>query len=127
MATLCGFFALVAALLATVGVYGVTAYSAGQRTAEIGVRLALGAGPRDILVLILREAAALLAAGVVAGTVLALVAGKAAGVLLFGLQPNDAGTLALAAVMLAAVVGAASYLPARRASRSDPLIALRCD
>jgi putative ABC transport system permease protein len=127
MATLCGFFALVAALLATVGVYGVTAYSAGQRTAEIGVRLALGAGPRDILVLILREAAALLAAGVVVGTVLALVAGKAAGVLLFGLQPNDAGTLALAAVMLAAAVGAASYLPARRASRSDPLIALRGD
>jgi putative ABC transport system permease protein len=125
MATLSGFFGALAALIAAVGLYGVMSYLVVRRTNEIGIRMALGANSGNIVRLVLREAATLLAVGLAAGAVLAVAAGYAAGSLLFGLRPTDAGILAMAAGLLAAVTIAASYLPAWRAARLDPMTALR--
>jgi putative ABC transport system permease protein len=125
MATLSGFFGFLAAVLATVGLYGVMSYVVVQRTNEIGIRMTLGADRREIVAMIVSEAGALLAAGLGVGLVLSLAAGKAAGSLLFGLKPYDPVTLALAAALLAAVAVGASYVPAHRASRLDPMAALR--
>jgi putative ABC transport system permease protein len=125
MATLSGFFGGLAVLLAIVGLYGVMSYMVARRRNEIGIRMALGADRMKVVKLILREAGLLLAAGLVVGTALALAAGAAARKLLFGLEPNDPSTLAMAIACLAVVAVAASYLPARRASRLDPMIALR--
>jgi putative ABC transport system permease protein len=125
MATLSGFFGFLAALLATIGLYGVMSYMVVQRTNEIGIRMTLGADRREIRKLMMSEAALLLAWGLGLGIMLALAAGRAARALLFGLQPYDPGTYALAAALLAAVALAASYLPARQAARLDPMVALR--
>ncbi|HEV2379775.1 MAG TPA: ABC transporter permease [Terriglobia bacterium] len=125
MATLSGFFGLLAALLAIVGLYGVMSYTVARRTNEIGIRMTLGAGGGEILGMMLREAGILLTVGLGAGLLLALAGGTAARTLLFGLQPYDPLTLAAAALLLAAVALAASYLPARRAARLDPMTALR--
>jgi len=125
MATLSGFFGALAALIAAVGLYGVMSYLVVRRTNEIGIRMALGANRGNILGLVLREAASLLLVGLGAGTVLAVAAGYAAGSLLFGLRPTDAGILGMAAALLAAVTIAASYLPAWRAAQLDPMAALR--
>jgi ABC-type antimicrobial peptide transport system permease subunit len=100
-------------------------YMVARRRNEIGIRMALGANRRDVVTMIMREAAVLLAAGLVAGTALALAAGQTAKDLLFGLEPQDPGTLALAAAGLAAVAALASYLPAQRAARLEPTSALR--
>ena len=127
MASLCGFFALLGAVLAAVGVYGVTAYSVNQRTIEIGVRLALGALPREIVRMVLTELVAVLVLGVVAGTVLAGVLANAADGLVFGLAARDPMTMALAAVVLGTVAILSSFVPALRASRLDPTRALRSD
>ncbi len=125
MATLSGFFGLLAALIAAIGLYGVMSYLVVRRTNEIGVRIALGAGRRSIVALILVQAARLVSIGVAAGLLLALGAAATARTFLFGLKPYDAGTLALAAILLATVTAAASYLPARRAARLEPMAALR--
>jgi len=125
MATLSGFFGLLAALLATIGLYGVMSYMVARRTNEIGIRMALGADRTNVLSMVLREGGTLLAAGLVVGTGLAVLAGRFASAMLFGLQPHDPLTLALAMGVLSAVAVAASYLPARRASRLDPIVALR--
>jgi putative ABC transport system permease protein len=125
MATLSGFFGTLAALLATVGLYGVMSYMVARRTNEIGIRMTLGAGRGEITRLILREAGVLLAVGLGAGLVLALAGGRAVGSALFGLKPYDPLTLAAAAALLAVVAAAASYLPARRATKVDPMTALR--
>ncbi|HYL74093.1 MAG TPA: ABC transporter permease [Bryobacteraceae bacterium] len=125
MATLSGFFGILAAVLATIGLYGVMSYLVARRRNEIGIRMALGADRRAVLAMILREASVLLAVGLAAGAVLALVAGRVAGSLLFQLKPHDPATLAMATVLLAAVAIAASYLPAQRASKLDPMTALR--
>jgi putative ABC transport system permease protein len=125
MATLSGFFGFLAALLATIGLYGVMSYMVARRTNEIGLRMALGADRVNVLSMVLREAGVLLAIGLTVGTVLALVAGRSASAMLFGLQPHDPLTLALAITVLTAVAVAASYLPARRASCLDPMVALR--
>jgi ABC-type antimicrobial peptide transport system permease subunit len=125
MATLSAFFGVLAVVLATIGLYGVMSYSVARRKGEIGLRMALGADRRDVVAMILREAGALLAGGVVFGTALALVAGRAASTLLYGLQPSDPATLAAAVVGLSAVAAAASYLPAQRAARLEPTVALR--
>ncbi len=125
MATLSGFFGALAALLATTGLYGVISYMVARRTNEIGIRMALGADRRDVVKLILREGGLLLVFGVAAGAVLALAAATTARSMLFGLQPYDPATLGMAIVLLAAVTLAASYLPARRAAKLDPMVALR--
>jgi putative ABC transport system permease protein len=125
MATLSGFFGLLAALIVAVGLYGVMSYLVVRRTNEIGIRITLGADRRDILRLIMGEAAMLLGIGLGAGIVLALAAARAVGSMLFGLQPYDSGVLGIAVALLAAVTAAASYLPARRAAGLEPTVALR--
>ena len=127
MAILAGAFGVLAATLATLGLYGVIAYMVARRRNEIGVRVALGADRAAVVRLVLREAALLLSIGLVAGAGGALWAGRAAGALLFGLKPYDPPTLALACALLAAVTLLASYLPAWRAARLEPMSALRED
>jgi predicted permease len=125
MATISGFFGALAGLLAVIGLYGVISYMVVQRTSEIGIRMTLGAGGSEVLIMILREAGMLLLVGLGAGLLLTLAGGSAARTLLFGLQPYDPLTLAAAALLLAVVALAASYLPARRAAKLDPMEALR--
>ena len=125
MAALSGFFGGLAVLIATVGLYGVMAYSVVRRRVEIGIRMALGATRPAVIALIVREAAVLLAAGVVGGVGLSVVAARSATSLLYDLQPWDPSTLVLAATGLGAVTIAASCIPALRASRLEPTRALR--
>jgi putative ABC transport system permease protein len=125
MATLCGFFGALAILLAAIGLYGVISYTVAQRTNEIGVRMALGAQRSGVIGLILGEVAVLIGIGIVVGVGLTLAGSKAAASLLFGLKAHDPLTLILAVVILAAIGLAASFVPARRASRLDPMVALR--
>jgi predicted permease len=125
MATLSGGFAFLAALLATLGLYGVISYMVARRQNEIGVRMALGADRRRVVGLVLREAIVLLIVGIVAGVVIAVWSGRAAATMLYGLQPYDPITLAAAVALLAAIGLAASYAPARRAAALEPMIALR--
>ena len=127
MAALSGFFGAIAALLAVVGLYGVIAYSVARRTNEIGVRIALGATRRTVLGMIMREALLLVAVGIAAGAAVALLSGRTAQSLLFGLDPWDPTTLLVAACVLATVALAASYLPARAAARISPMTALRVE
>ncbi|HEY3743584.1 MAG TPA: ABC transporter permease [Bryobacteraceae bacterium] len=125
MATLSGFFGLLAAVLATVGLYGVISYMVARRRNEIGVRVALGAGRMNIVQLVIREAAILLAIGLVAGVVIAASGARVTQSLLYGLQAQDPLTIAGAAILLAIVSLCASLLPAMRAARLDPVQALR--
>jgi len=125
MATLSGFFGFLAVALATVGLYGVISYMVARRRNEIGIRIALGASRRNVLNLVLREAGVLLASGLVIGIGLALAVGRAASSMLFGLKPGDPVTIAASAVGLAVVAIAASLLPAMRAARVEPMVALR--
>ncbi len=127
MATLSGFFGFLAAVLAVIGLYGVMSYMVQRRTNEIGIRMALGAGRLSILGMILLDALLLLGVGIVVGLGLSVALGKTVSSLLFGVKPADPITLGLAAVPLAAVTVAASYIPARRASKVDPMVALRCE
>jgi putative ABC transport system permease protein len=125
MATLSGFFGFLAALLAAIGLYGVISYMVVQRTKEIGIRMAIGAKRVDVVKMILREAGMLTVAGLVIGTGLALGSAQAAKSLLYGLKPRDPLTLVMAVILLSAVATLASFLPAHRASKLDPLTALR--
>jgi putative ABC transport system permease protein len=125
MATLSGFFGFLAALLAAIGLYGVISYMVVQRTKEIGIRMAIGAERVDVLRLILREAGMLTVTGLLIGAALALASARAAKSLLYGLKPRDPITLLAAVVVLSAVAAFASFWPAYRASKLDPLIALR--
>ena len=125
MATLSGFFGLLAILLATIGLYGVISYMVARRTAEIGIRMALGASRGNVLRLIMREASTLVLLGLAIGAVLALSLSRVAASLLYGLSASDPLSSFAAALLLAIVALAASHLPARRASRLDPLQALR--
>jgi ABC-type antimicrobial peptide transport system permease subunit len=125
MATLSGFFGALAALIATIGLYGVMSYMVARRRNEIGIRMALGADRREVIGMVMREAGRLLGAGVLVGLVASIVAARAASTLLFGLSPGDPLTLLTAAAVLGAVAMVASYLPALRASRLEPTEALR--
>jgi len=124
MTTLSGFFGFLAALLAAIGLYGVISYMVVQRTKEIGIRMAIGADRRDVVGMILKEAGILTLVGLVIGTTLALVSAQVVKSLIYGLKPRDPLTIVLAVVTLAAVAAFASFLPAYRASRLDPLKAL---
>jgi predicted permease len=125
MATLAGAFGLLAGLLAVLGLYGVIAYMVARRRNEIGVRIALGASRGRVIRLVLREAVLLLVIGLTLGTALAAWAGKAAAALIYGLKPRDPVTLGGAVALLAIVALLASYGPAWRASRLQPMDALR--
>jgi putative ABC transport system permease protein len=125
MATLSGFFGGLAVLIATIGLYGVMSYTVARRRVEIGIRMALGADRGSVVKMIVREAGMLLVAGVVIGTGLAIVAGRTATTLLYNVKPWDVATLASAVLMLSAVTLVASWLPARRAARLAPTVALR--
>jgi putative ABC transport system permease protein len=124
---LLGIFAGLALLLAAIGIYGVISYMVAQRTHEIGIRMALGADRRDVLRLILRQGARIAAIGLTLGTVAAQVATQALSSLLFGVNAKDPGIFLGVGVLLALVVLLASYVPARRATKVDPLVALRCE
>jgi predicted permease len=125
MAALCGGFALLAAILAVVGVYGLLAYSTSQRTHEIGVRLALGAQRRSVFNLIVCEAIVLSGAGIAAGALLTLAGGGVAAGMLYGVETRDPSTLGGAAVLLGLAGTLAGCIPAHRASRADVVRALR--
>jgi predicted permease len=124
-ARLTTFFGLLALILACVGLYGVMAYAVARRTNEIGLRMALGAEREHVLWMVLGETWWLMAAGVCIGLLLALTACRLVSSMLFGLKPADPVTIATAILILVAVVTLAGYLPARRASRVDPMVALR--
>jgi putative ABC transport system permease protein len=122
---LLGIFAGLAVLLAAVGIYGVMAYSVTQRTHEIGIRIALGAQPGDVLRNIVAHGLSLAAAGIAAGLVFAFILTRLMENMLFGVSAHDPGTFLVVAVLFGVVAGIASWIPARRATRVDPLHALR--
>ena len=123
-ATLVGIFGLIGAVLAAIGLYGVTAYSVGQRRHEIGVRMALGAWPGQILALILRQGALLAAAGVGLGLSVSFVITRFLADLLVGVSPTDPLTFGGVALLLVAVTLLACLIPARHAAKVDPMVAL---
>jgi predicted permease len=127
LATLSGAFGILAGVLTLVGLYGLMAYTVARRTNEIGIRMALGAGHRSVVRLVLGEVGLLVAAGAVGGVGLAFAAGRSAAALLFGVRPSDPLTLSSAIAALAAIALVAGYLPARRAIRIEPVIALRAE
>jgi putative ABC transport system permease protein len=125
LAALSSFFGGLALLLAAIGLYGVISYNVARRRNEIGIRVALGAEQGSIRRLVLGEVALLVCAGLAAGVAGSLAAAHLISAFLFGLTPADPATLALATALLAAVAVLAGYLPARRASRIYPMLALR--
>jgi hypothetical protein len=125
LARLSAWFGVLAAVLTLSGLYGLMAYTVSRRTNEIGIRLALGAGHRNIVRLMIGEVGLLVAVGALAGALLAYAAGQGAATLLFGVAPSDGIALGGAIAALAAIALLAAYLPTRRATRIEPVIALR--
>jgi putative ABC transport system permease protein len=125
--TLLSIFAAVALVLTVVGLYGVMSYSVAQRTNEIGIRLALGAQSRDVLLMIVKQGSVLIGLGLAIGLFGAYLATKLIASLLFGVQAKDPFTFAAVAVVLALVGLLACYIPAWRATKVDPMEALRCE
>ena len=123
--TLLSVFSGIALLLAAIGVYGMMSYSVEQRSQEIGIRMALGAQHGDVLRLVVRQGMLLAGAGIAAGLLGALGLSRLLTALLFSVKPNDPLTFALVAVVLAAIAFLACWIPARRATRVDPILALR--
>ena len=124
---LLGAFAAFALILASLGIYGLISYSVNQRTQEIGIRMALGASARDVQTRIIAQTLWLAAIGMVLGTVTSWAMVRSAGSLLFGVTARDPGTFLAMLVVLTIVALIAGYLPARRASRIDPMVALRTE
>jgi predicted permease len=127
LATLASVFGLLALLLASVGLYGVMAYSVARRSNEVGIRMALGADRRKVAANVVREAMTLVAAGVVVGLAAALGATRLIASTLYGVTATDPPTLALAIALMATVALLAAYIPARRAAAVNPVVALRQD
>lgn len=122
-----GAFALTALLLAVVGIYGVVSYSVTQRTREMGIRMALGAEPRTVVSLVMRHGGTMAGVGIFVGVVATLFVGRFAEKLLYGVESSDPLTYVCVSAVLAAVAIGATIVPARRATRVDPALALRGD
>jgi putative ABC transport system permease protein len=122
---LLGIFAVAALALAAVGLYGVISYSVAQRTQEIGIRMALGASAADVMGMVMRQGMTMVAAGVAAGLLIAFGLTRLMSKLLFGVSATDPVTMVAVSLVLAAVAVVASFIPARRATRVDPIVALR--
>ena len=120
-------FARIAFLTACIGLYAIVSYSVTQRTHEVGIRMALGAKPSDVLRLVTREATPLIVAGLFAGLTVSLGATRLMSNLLYGVPANDGATLLSVSLILAATAAIATYIPARRAVGVDPIVALRCE
>ncbi len=127
MAQLLAIFAGIALMLAVLGVYGVMAYNVAQRTSEVGIRMAIGAQPGDILRLIVKHGAVLAGTGVLVGLAMALGVSRFLAAFLNGVSPFDVATFSTFAIVLFVVGLVASYIPARRATKVDPLVALRTE
>ena len=123
----CTLFGGLAMLVAAIGLFGLMSYTVSRRTNEIGIRMALGAQRGDVMRQVLRESMILVAVGVAIGVAAAFGTGRFLSTMLFGLAPNDAMTIAAATLVMVAVSALAGFLPARRASRVDPMVALRYD
>lgn len=123
--TLLAVFAAIALLLAAIGIYGVISYVVGQRGHEIGIRMALGARPGDAILMVLRQGAMPIVSGILVGFLGSLAATRALSTLLYGVSATDPLTFAVLSLFLAAVAFSASYIPARRATKVDPMTALR--
>ena len=124
-ATLASFFGVVALLLACIGLYGVMSYGVARRTNEIGIRMALGATAPRVTLMVMRETMLVVVIGVVIGLGAAVATTRFVATMLFGLAPNDLLTISVAVLLMIAVAALAGYIPARRASKVDPMIALR--
>jgi len=122
---LLGLFAALALVLAAIGIYGIMAFSVAQRTHEIGVRMALGANPSDVLKLILRNGFKLALIGIVVGLLVAYAATRVLSTLLYEVSATDPAVFVIDAFLLAAAAVLACYIPARRATKVDPIVALR--
>lgn len=125
IAQLCGFFGVLALLLAATGLYGVMAYATSRRTSEIGIRMAPGAGRAEVIGMVLRETMMLVVAGVAIGLPATFAATRLMGSTLVGLSASDPPTFTIAVLLMPAVAVAAGFAPARRASNIDPMAALR--
>jgi ABC-type antimicrobial peptide transport system permease subunit len=118
-------FGSIALFVAAIGLFGLMSYNVSRRTREIGIRMAMGAEGREVLALVLRESMTLVAIGIMIGLAASLVGGRLISSQLFGLEPTDAVTMASAVLVLIGVSITAGYVPARRAARVDPIVALR--
>ncbi|MGH9837612.1 MAG: FtsX-like permease family protein [Blastocatellia bacterium] len=122
-----GSFGLLALLLAGIGIYGVMTYSVAQRVREIGIRMALGAQARDVMALVVRQGMRLALIGLAIGLAGAVALTRLMASVLYGVSTTDAATFVVVTLLLALVVWIACYIPARRATKVDPIVALRCD
>jgi ABC-type antimicrobial peptide transport system permease subunit len=127
LASVANLFGALSLLLAALGLYGIMSYAVVERRREIGIRMALGAAPKTIISLMLRDSVAIAIAGTLAGILLAALGTRLAKALLYGLAPNDPATFVLAAVVLLAASLAAAFIPAYRAAKTAPMTALRTE